>query len=120
MNFIDRVTGNDITKAYKLLEIRVQQLPKEYQVIWEEMKTVIWTNSSDIIGRKTLPFMEELVELLEMSALDELDVSNIVGDDIQAFCLELLGQDSVKSYRDKWRQQLNRSVMKKLGKVEKK
>ncbi|MGL4953650.1 MAG: DUF1048 domain-containing protein [Culicoidibacterales bacterium] len=118
MKLIEKITGSDITKTFKALEVRVQQLPKAYQLAWEEMKTVIWNNSNDLIGRKTLPLMEELVDLLEISAADNLEVSVLVGGDIQTFCLALLDEDRAKTYRDKWRQQLNKAVLQKLAKLE--
>ncbi|MGL5381945.1 MAG: DUF1048 domain-containing protein [Culicoidibacterales bacterium] len=118
MKFIEKITGSDITKTFKTLELRVQKLPKTYQLVWEEMKTAIWTQSDDLIGRKTMPLMEELVELLEISAADNLEVSELVGCDVQTFCLALLGEERAKTYRDKWRQQLNETVLKKLAQLE--
>jgi DNA-binding ferritin-like protein (Dps family) len=35
---------------------------------------------------------------------------------MSGFCLALVGEEGAKSFRDKWRQQLNNNVAKKLGK----
>jgi len=39
-----------------------------------------------------------------------------LGDDIKGFCSALAGEEGAKSYRDKWREQLNKNIAKKLGK----
>jgi DNA-binding ferritin-like protein (Dps family) len=39
-----------------------------------------------------------------------------LGDDIKGFCSALVGEEGAKSYRDKWREQLNNNIAKKLGK----
>ena len=50
MDFLDKITGNDITKEFKGFEDRVSKLPKDYKEAWEEIKKNLW-NYSDFTGR---------------------------------------------------------------------
>jgi DNA-binding ferritin-like protein (Dps family) len=42
--------------------------------------------------------------------------SSVLGDDIKGFCSAIVGKEGAKSFRGKWREQLNNSIAKKLGK----
>ena len=41
----------------------------------------------------------------------------MLGDDIKGFCAALAGGEGARSYRDRWREQLNRNVARKLGRL---
>lgn len=114
MNFFERVTGSDMTKEMKAFEARVKDLPRDYQDTWEEMQNYLWPHS-DITGRNLMPIFDGIVSLFEETAADGQSVEEVVGDDIKGFCLALTGAEGVKSYRDKWRDQLNSAVAKKLN-----
>ena len=114
MNFWEKITGSDITKEHKYFEERANMLPKEYQEAWEEIQTNLWSYS-DITGRKLMPILSGVLSLLEEMVVDGESVKEVFGDDIKGFCSALAGEEGVKSYRDKWRMQLNNAVHKKLG-----
>jgi len=42
---------------------------------------------------------------------------DVLGDDIAGFCAALAGGEGARSYRDRWREQLNRNVARKLGRL---
>lgn len=115
MNFWDKITGNDMTRAFKNQEERVKKLPMPYQVAWEKFKEAIWQHS-DFTGRNLTAFMDEALAFLEEAAVDGLDVNDSLGGDIEAFCTDLIGEEGSKSYRNIWRKQLNRNVARRLGK----
>ena len=115
MTFFEKVTGSDITKEMKAFESYAEKLPEEYQAAWEEIKTNIWPHS-DFTSRNLMPILDGVLGLLEETAADNQPVDEVLGDDIQGFCSALVGEDGVKSYRDKWRDQLNKNIAKKLGK----
>ena len=114
MNFWEKVTGNDMTKAMKTFALRAQKLPADYQAAWEEIKAHIWPYS-DFTGRNLMPILDGVLGLLEETAADGQSVQEVLGDDIKGFCSALVGEEGAKSYRDKWRAQLNRNIAKKLG-----
>ena len=55
-----------------------------------------------------------LIELFESGAAEGKTVLEITGEDVAAFCDDLLR--SVSTYTENWREKLNRDVMNKLGK----
>ncbi|MNF13730.1 hypothetical protein D3C80_2156800 [compost metagenome] len=63
-----------------------------------------------------MPVFDGVLGLLETSAADGQSIGEVLGDDIKGFCSALAGEEGAKSYRDKWREQLNNNVAKKLGK----
>jgi DNA-binding ferritin-like protein (Dps family) len=63
-----------------------------------------------------MPILDGVLGLFEEAAADGQSVQEILGDDIKGFCSALAGEEGAKSYRDKWREQLNNNIAKKLGK----
>lgn len=115
MNFWDKVTGNDITREFKNFEDRVKKLPKDYQEAWETIEAHVW-NHSNFSGRNLIPVFENALFILEETSAEGQSAKQALGDDIKEFCVELIGEDSLNSFRDKLRKQLNNNVVKKLGK----
>ncbi len=114
MNFFEKITGSDMTKEMKNFEERAKLLPAEYQTAWEEIKNNLWIYT-DFTGRNLMPILDSALELLEVTAADGQPVEEVLGDDIKGFCAALVGDDGAKTYRDKWRDQLNQNVLRKLG-----
>lgn len=114
MNLWDKVTGSDMTRKLKSFESRVKKLPVDYQAAWEKIKANIWPYS-DLTGRNLMPILDGVLGLLEETAADGQSVQEALGEDIKGFCSALVGEEGAKSFRDKWRAQLNNSVAKKLG-----
>ena len=114
MNFWEKITGSDMTKEFKAFEARAKELPIDYQAAWEAIKVNLWIYS-DFTGRNLMPILDGVLCLLEETALDGQSVEEVLGDDIKGFCSALVGEEGAKSYRDKWREQLNNNVAKKLG-----
>lgn len=117
MNFWEKITGSDMTKEMKAFESRAQKLPADYQAAWEKMNTHLWAHS-DFTGRNLMPILDGVLGLLEETAADGQSVQEVLGDDIKGFCSALAGEEGAKSYRDKWREQLNNNIAKKLGELE--
>jgi len=115
MNFWETITGSDMTKELKTFESRAKKLPADYQAAWEQIKANLWPRS-DFTGRGLMPILDGALGLLEETAADGLRVQEALGDDIQGFCSALAGEEGAKSFRDKWREQLNQTIAKKLGK----
>jgi len=114
MNFWEKVTGSDMTKEMKNFESRVKKLPSDYQAAWEKIQSNLWSYS-DFTGRNLMPILDGVLGLLEETASEGQSVQEALGDDIKGFCSAIVGAEGAKSYRDKWREQLNRNNAKKLG-----
>ena len=115
MNFWDKITGNDMTKEMKAFEERAKKLPSDYQKAWEEINVNI-CGYTDFTGRNLMPILDGVLGLLEETAADGQSVLEVLGDDISGFCSALVGEEGAKSFRDKWREQLNKNIAKKLSK----
>lgn len=115
MNFWEKITGSDMTKEFKAFEARAQKLPADYQAAWREIIANLWPYS-DFSGRNLMPILDGVLGLLEESAEERQSIEEVLGNDIKGFCAALAGIDGAKTYRDKWREQLNRNIAKKLGK----
>ncbi|HBL83322.1 MAG: hypothetical protein A2Y17_05470 [Clostridiales bacterium GWF2_38_85] len=115
MNFWEKITGSDMTKEFKTFESRVKKLPTDYQAAWEKINANLWTHS-DFTGRNLMPILDGVLGLLEEAVSDGQSVGEVLGDDIKGFCSALAGEEGAKSFREKWREQLNNNIAKKLGK----
>lgn len=115
MKFWEKITGNDMTKEMKAFESRVKKLPVDYQAAWEKINAYLWPYS-DFTGRNLMPILDGVLGLLEETAADGQRVQEVLGDDIKGFCSALAGEEGAKSFRDKWREQLNNNIAKKLDK----
>ncbi len=115
MNFLEKVTGSDMTKELKSFQSRIKKLPADYQAAWEEISVYLWSHSN-FSGRNIMPILDGVLGLLEETAAEGQSVQEALGDDIKGFCSALAGGEGAKSYRDKCRQQLNRNIAQKLGK----
>ena len=115
MNFLEKITGSDMTKEMKIFKSRAKKLPADYQAAWEKINVNLWSHS-DFTGRNLMPILDGVLGLLEETAAEGQRVQEVLGDDIKGFCLALAGIDGAKSYRDKWREELNNNIIKKLSK----
>lgn len=116
MNFWEKVTGSDLTREWKGFEARVAELPAEYQEAWQQIAAGI-SPHADFTGRNLMPILDGVLALLEESAADDLTIQGVLGDDIPGFCAALTGGEGARTYRDRWREQLNRDVAKKLSRL---
>ncbi|GAA0640212.1 hypothetical protein GCM10010174_73060 [Kutzneria viridogrisea] len=116
MNFWETITGSDITREWKTFETRAAALPADYQAAWEKIKVHL-SSYSDFTGRNLVPILDGALGLLQETASEGQSVHEVLGDDIEGFCAALAGGEGAPSYRDRWREQLNRNVARKLGQL---
>ncbi|WP_283136085.1 DUF1048 domain-containing protein [Rhizohabitans arisaemae] len=116
MNFWETLTGSDLTREWKAFEVRAGALPADYRAAWEEIKGRLFPYS-DFTGRNLMPILDSALGLLEETAADGQSVHEVLGDDIAGFCAALAGGERSRTYRDRWREQLNRNVARKLGRL---
>ena len=114
MNFWERITGSDLSREFKAFEARAQVLPADHRAAWEEIKANLW-HYTDFSGRNLVPILDGVLGLLEETAADGQNAREVLGDDIGGFCSAVAGGEGAKTYRDRWREQLNTNVARKLG-----
>jgi len=116
MSFWETITGSDLTRQWKAFEARAEALPAGYRAAWEQIKGNL-PLYGDFTGRNLTPIVDAALGLLEEASADGLSVDEVFGDDIPGFCAALAGGRGAKTYRDRWREQLNRNVARKLGRL---
>ncbi|MEF9886670.1 DUF1048 domain-containing protein [Streptomyces sp. P9-A4] len=116
MNFWETVTGSDLTREWKAFEARAEALPGDYRGAWEQIKGHLFPHG-DFTGRNLMPILDAALGLLEEAAADGQGVHEVLGDDIGGFCTALAGGEGARTYRDGWREQLNRNVARKLSRL---
>jgi DNA-binding ferritin-like protein (Dps family) len=116
MSFWETITGSDLTREWKAFESRAEALPADDRAAWEEIKAHLFPYGG-LTGRNLMPILDDALGLLEETAAEGQSIHEVLGDDIEGFCAALAGGEGGRSYRDKWREQLNRNVARKLDQL---
>ncbi|WP_203856621.1 DUF1048 domain-containing protein [Plantactinospora mayteni] len=116
MNFWETITGSDLTRDWKAFEARAAALPADYRAAWEQIKSNLFPYGS-LTGRNLMPIVDAALGLLEEASADGQSIHEVFGDDIPGFCTALAGGTGARTYRDRWREQLNRNVARKLSRL---
>ena len=116
MNFWESITGSDLTRDWKAFDARAEGLPPDYRAAWEQINVHL-SPYSGFTGRNLMPILDGVLGLLEETARDGLSIQEVLGDDIEGFCAALADGERGRTYRDRWREQLNRNVARKLGRL---
>ncbi|MDG6106540.1 DUF1048 domain-containing protein [Dactylosporangium aurantiacum] len=116
MSFWETVTGSDLTRDWKAFEARAAVLAPDYRSVWEQLRAQLMPYG-DFTGRNLTPIFDAALGLLEEASADGLDVREVLGDDVPGFCVALAGGEGARTYRDRWREQLNSTVARKLGRL---
>lgn len=83
-SFIKLVIGDlDEKKEYRKMMARVKALPEDYRYAYEKMQKYMWAFGSGFD-------MGGLIELFEGGAAEGKRVLDITGEDVAAFCDELI------------------------------
>jgi DNA-binding ferritin-like protein (Dps family) len=116
MSYWETITGSDLTREWQAFETRAAALPADYQPAWQQIKGNL-SPFGNVTGRNLMPILDAALGLLEEASADEQSIHDVLGDDIPAFCAALAGGEGTRTYRDRWREQLNRNVARKLGRL---
>lgn len=99
-------------REYKQQMARVETLPKDYQYVFKKIQGHMWMFAAGS-GYDMMKIHYDLIELFEEGAANGESVLEVTGEDVAAFCDELLR--SASTYTENWREALNRDILKKLG-----
>jgi DNA-binding ferritin-like protein (Dps family) len=109
LDFLNKIIGDK--KNWKRMEGRAKALPRDYQIVYGEIQPYMWQFTGGD-GMDIIAILEDLLGLFETAAADGKRAIDVTGEDIAAFCDELLR--NAKTYTENRREVLNRNVMKKL------
>ena len=116
MTFWETMTGSDLTREWQAFEARAETLPADYREAWGQIKVHLFPYAG-LTGRNLMPIFDNVLGLLEETAADGQSIHEVLGDDIEGFCAALADGERGRTYRDRWREQLNRNVARKLGRL---
>lgn len=109
--FLKKIIGDK--RAWKKLEARANALPRDYRVVYGEIKDYMWNlwRFSASAGNETesMATLEDLLVLFEEGARSGKRVLDVTGKDVAAFCDELFHAT------ESWRNKLNAEIMRKVG-----
>jgi DNA-binding ferritin-like protein (Dps family) len=108
LEFFKKIIGDK--KEYRQMMRRVKLLPEDYKFTFEKIQKYMWNFASGD-GFDMLKIQYDLIDLFEAGAADGKHVLEITGDDVAAFCDELLR--STKTYTANWGEKLNSDIQKK-------
>lgn len=100
-------------REYKEYLERMKALPDEYKFVFEKAVRYMWSFSGGGDGYDMLSLQSGLLELFETGAAEGKRVVDVTGEDVAAFCDELL--KNAVTYTEKQRDKLNRDIARKLG-----
>jgi len=107
-DFIEKIIGDK--KEWRAMEARAKALPKDYQVVYHEIQQYLWKSS----GLAGIDIFKGILDLFEEGAANGKGALEITGNDVAAFCDELV--QGSKTYIDRWREELNHNIAKKIRK----
>ncbi|TQL61981.1 DNA-binding ferritin-like protein (Dps family) [Oryzihumus leptocrescens] len=108
--FLTRIIGDK--KEWKAMEARANLLPRDYRIVYNEMKSYMWRFTSGD-GMDIVAILREVLDLFEDSAAAGKGVLDVTGPDVAAFCDARLS--GATTYMDRSRASLNRGVAAKLA-----
>ncbi len=100
-------------RDYKQQMARVEALPEDYRYVFKKIQGHMWMFAAGD-GYDMMKLHYDLIDLFEAGAAEGKNVLDITGDDVAAFCEELMR--SARTYTEDWRESMNRDIHKKLGK----
>jgi DNA-binding ferritin-like protein (Dps family) len=116
MSFWETITGNDLTKQFKEFQQRAGVLPADYQAAWEQIVAHLFPYGN-FSGRNLMPILDAALALLEEASADGQAVDDVLGNDIAGLSAALAGGAGALTHRDRWREQLNNNVTRKLNRL---
>ena len=109
MSFLEKIIGNmEDKREWKAIEARAKELPSEYRQAYNAIKKYMWTSSGIYEWNDIHRTFNGILDLFEEGAAEGKKVTELTGEDVAAFCDELV-KDSPK-WSDKYRQKLNDKI----------
>ena len=97
-------------KAYQDYKKQVAELPKECNIVINEIQAYLWSGALD----GNIDILYDLLVLFETAATEGKHVLDVAGKDIIEFCDELIKQWNSKTWQNTFRSESNLSIHKKL------
>ncbi|MGR9049830.1 DUF1048 domain-containing protein [Halobacillus faecis] len=109
MSIFEKIIGSlDDKREWRAMEARAKALPREYHNAYKAIQKYMWTTGGPTDWKDTKRIFDGILDLFEQGAAENRKVTDLTGDDVAAFCDDLLEDE--KTWKDKYRTKLNDSV----------
>jgi DNA-binding ferritin-like protein (Dps family) len=108
-NFLKKLIGDK--KEWREMQARAAALPRDYQIVYDGSMKYMFKFAGGS-GMDIVAILKDLLGLFEASAAEGRRALEVTGEDVAGFCDELLR--NATTYTEKWHDELNRDVLKKL------
>ena len=96
------------------MEARANALPRDYRVVYGEMKSYMWRFTAGD-GMDIVALLKDVLAEFETAAAQNTPVLEVTGEDVAAYCHAHLGDaNPYDRFLEKWRTSLNQDVKKHL------
>lgn len=108
-NIIKKIIGDK--KEYREQMARVAALPEDYRFVYEKIQAHMWSFAGGS-GMDMLKTQYDLIDLFESGAAQGSHVLDVTGEDVAAFCDELMRGNQL--WTDNIKNRLNRKMNERL------
>ncbi|GGA32008.1 DUF1048 domain-containing protein [Paenibacillus physcomitrellae] len=109
MNFFEKLIGSlDDKREWRAMEARAKSLPSEYRKAYSAIKSYVWTAGGTTEWKDSSRIFGGVLDLFEEGAAEGRKVIDLTGEDVAAFCDELV--KDTKTWKDKYRKKLNDTI----------
>lgn len=100
-------------REFREKQSRAKALPEDYAYVYQKIQHYMWSRAGGS-GMDMMPILADLLDLFEIGAAEGRSVLEVTGEDVAAFCDELLR--NAKTWTEASGMALNRDIKNKLGK----
>ncbi|MFS0673545.1 DUF1048 domain-containing protein [Ornithinibacillus sp. 179-J 7C1 HS] len=110
MSLFEKIIGSlEEKKEWKEMETRAKELPEEYYTAYKAIQKYMWTaGGAPTEWEDSKRIFTGIIELLEEGAAQGKKVTDLTGEDVAAFCDDLVKDE--QSWKDKYRKKLNDTI----------
>jgi len=109
MSLFEKIIGSfEDKKEWKAMEARAKALPTEYRNAYKAIQKYMWTAGGPSDWSDCNRIFTGIIDLFEQGASEGKKVTDLTGEDVAAFCDELMKDE--KTWMDKYRKKLNDTI----------
>lgn len=109
MKIFEKIIGSlEEKREWRAMEARAKALPSEYRNAYKAIQKYMWTAGGPIDWRDISRIFNGIIDLFEEGAVKGKKVTELTGEDVAAFCDELV--KDTKTWNDKYRKKLNDAI----------
>lgn len=110
MSFIEKIIGSlEEKREWKAMVARAKELPSEYLNAYKAIQKYMWTAAGGPTDWKGVSrIYGGILDLFEEGAVEGKKVTELTGDDVAAFCDDLVKDE--QTWKDKYRKKLNDTI----------